>query len=79
MRHMFRRIIAGDYFPVPEVRPCSRPSVAVLRALACRGISCRWRLSPAPPHQRLLQCPTQQQPTTAHTCLCTTSCQLRSE
>ena len=21
MRHMFRRIIAGDYFPVPEVRP----------------------------------------------------------
>lgn len=22
MRHMFRRIIAGDYFPVPEVHPC---------------------------------------------------------
>jgi len=23
MRHMFRRIIAGDYFPVPEVPPAA--------------------------------------------------------
>jgi hypothetical protein len=37
MRHMFRRIIAGDYFPVPEVRlRCFHPPpgpVVSLRSL----------------------------------------------